>query len=174
MNGPRWRAVATGLAVALVLALGGLGLVLAENGDEAAVPSPMVEGLLKAEADAEKAARAAAVHLTTYDYRTLSTDFDWVVTAGTPTFRERYAEVSAPTKRYVTEFKVHAVGSVEDAAATAQDLDHVTVLLFVDQTLTSDAGAERQLATPRVRMSMVRSGEHWLVDDVAVPKLVAR
>lgn len=177
MTGPNWRALTVGLAVLLVLALGGLGVALLDDGDGASPAAPgdaSAATLLAAEAGAEKAAREAAVHLTTYDYRTLATDFDWVVTAGTPAFRDRFAEVSAPTRRYVTQLKVHAEGSVDEAAATAQDADHVTVLLFVDQTLTSDAGAERELATPRVRMSMVRSGDDWLVDDVAVRNLVGQ
>lgn len=158
--------------MALVLALVGLcfALVRADGDDSEGTGSAAV--LLKAESEAEAAARAAGIHLTTYDYKTVTTDFDWAVTAGTAKFQDRYAEVSAPTKKYVTELKIHAVGSVDQAAATAQDADHVTVLLFIDQTLTSDSSSDRQLATPRVRMSMVRQGDSWLVDEVAVRNLV--
>lgn len=180
MNLTRWRALSYGLLLALVAALGVLAFVLASD-DGAADRVSAVGGatgdpatLLAAEVDAERAARDAAVHLTSYDYRSLDTDFDWVVTAGTEAFRARYAEVSEPTKKYVAEFRVRAEGSVEESAATAQDPDHVTVLLFVDQELTSDADDARRLATPRVRMSMVRSGTRWLVDDVAVLDLVDR
>lgn len=173
MTRPTWRTVAIGLALALTLALAGLVVVLVrDDAGPTRGSDATAETLLAAEADAEKAARAAAISLTTYDYQTLDTDFDWVVTAGTPAFRDRYADVVTATRKVVTELKVHAVGSVDAAAATAQDADHVTVLLFVDQTLTSDAGAERRLATPRVRMSMVRSGSRWLVDDAAVRNLL--
>ncbi|MCX6395945.1 MAG: hypothetical protein NTV23_05625 [Propionibacteriales bacterium] len=172
-----WRAVAVALAGVVVALSVGLGFALQadqEGGTRGTGTQGSAATLLAAQADAEKAARAAAINLTTYDYRTLDTDFDWVVVAGTEAFRARYAEVSAPTKRYVAEFKVRAEGSVDQAAATAQDADHVTVLLFVDQTLTTAAGSERQLANPRVRMQMVRSGGRWLVDDVAVRNLVAQ
>lgn len=176
MTEPNWRTMAVGLAVALVLSLAGLCFALVNaSGDGASVSSrgnSPADVLIKAEGDAEKAARAAAVHLTTYDYKSLATDFDWAVAAGTEKFQQRYAEVSAPTKKYVAELKVHAEGSVDQSAATAQDADHVTVLLFVDQTLTSASSTERQLATPRVRMSMVRQGGAWLVDDVTVRNLV--
>lgn len=176
MTGPKWRAVALGLAALLVLSLIGLCVALVQVGadDSDAQGTGSAAALLQAQADAEKAARAAAVHLTTYDYKSLATDFDWVGTAGTEKFQQRYAEVSAPTKKYVAEFKVHAVGSVDQAAATAQDVDHVTVLLFVDQVLTSDANTDRQLSTPRVQMSMVRSGDAWLVDDVDVRNMATK
>lgn len=174
--------MAIGLAVGLLLALGGLVVVAVTAGDDgssddaasSAGRTGSAADLLDAEAAAEKAARAAAVRLTTYDYRSVATDFDWAVLAGTPSFRDKYAEVSAPIMKVVVELKVHAVGTVNQAAATATDPDHVTVLLFVDQVLTSEEDAEPKISTPRITMAMVRQDGRWLVDDVAIPDLVER
>lgn len=168
MKSSTWRAVAIGLGIALILALVILAVSLDGGADDRSGTSATSEVLLQAEADAEKAARAAAIRLTTYDYTTLDTDFNWVVTAGTRNFQDQYAEVSAEIRKVALELKVQAEGSVDQAAATAQDADHVTVLLFVDQALTSDASTDRQLATPRVSMAMVREGDDWLVDSVSV------
>jgi Mce-associated membrane protein len=158
--------------VALVASLVGLGFALSDTGSaksDAAATKAL--DLSRASAGAERAARAAAVHLTTYDYRTLATDFSWVQDAGTAKFRKEYAEISAPVKKVVAQLRVHAVGSVDDSAAKAKDADHATVLLFVDQTLTSATDSERKLVTPRITMTMVRVGGRWLVDEVALRNL---
>ena len=123
---------------------------------------------------AERAARAAAVAMTSYDYRTADRDFAWADTAGTARFRSQYAEVSAPVEKLVVELKARATGTVLDSAARVRDADHVTVLLFVDQALTSEEGADsRRLDQPRVVMKMVRQGGRWLVDMVDLRNLTS-
>jgi Mce-associated membrane protein len=169
VSASRWRTASIVLTVGLVICLAGLVHELSTDGTSSQADHALV--VSRAESGAEKAARVAAVHLTTYDYRSLDTAFSWVDDAGTAKFRKEYAKVSAPIKKVVAQLKVHAVGSVDDAAAEAKDADHATVLLFVDQTLTSGTSSERKLVTPRVTMTMVRTGGHWLVDEVAVRNL---
>lgn len=165
----RWRAIAAGLAVALVASV---ATAVAFHHDDSGAAAHALT-LARAEQGALTAARSAAVHLTTYDYRSIATDFSWVDGAGTAKFRKEYAKISAPVKEYVAQLKVHAVGTVDDAAARVTDASHVTVLLFVDQTLTSAASTERKLDTPRIAMTMVRQHGVWLVDQVALRNLVA-
>jgi Mce-associated membrane protein len=158
------RALVAGLALAWVAALVCLALLWRawDHGRD----------LDEAGRDAERAARAAAVAMTSYDHSTADRDFGWVDTAGTAKFREQYAEVSAPVKELVVSMKAHAEGMVVDSAARVRDTDHVTVLLFVDQTLTSaDKDADRELDQPRVTMTMVRQGGRWLIDEVKLRNL---
>lgn len=161
----RGRAPLVVLVVLLLGALVALGLVLRAWQHE--------RDLRDAGEQAEKAARTAVVAMTSYDYKTLDEDFSWVDTAGTADFRKHYAEVSEPVKKLVTEMKATAKGSVAASAPHVKDADHVTVLLFVDQTLTNPGNAERGLDQPRVTMSMVREGGRWLVDDVKLNNLNA-
>ncbi|MCW2857404.1 MAG: hypothetical protein JWR52_3019 [Marmoricola sp.] len=162
----RWQ-VATGvLAVALVAALVVLVLTLRSLSHE--------HDLTDAGTQAQAAARKAVVSMTTYDYRTLPHDFAWVDDAGTAKFRKQYAEVSAPIKKLVLQLKAHAVGSVVASAAEVKDVDHVLVLVFVDQTLSNPGQAQPGLDQPRVTMSMVRQGGRWLVDEVKLNNLTTQ
>jgi Mce-associated membrane protein len=158
------RALVIALALALVAALVGLALLWRAWDHR--------RDLDDAGRAAEKAARAAAVAMTSYDHSTVDRDFGWVDTAGTARFREQYAEVSAPVKELVVRMKARAEGTVVESAARVRDTDHVTVLLFVDQTLTSASDeAGRELDQPRVTMQMVRQGGRWLVDEVELRNL---
>jgi Mce-associated membrane protein len=160
------RTLVAGLALALVAALVALGLLWRAWDDR--------RDLDDAGRAAEKAARAAAVAMTSYDYRTVEDDFSWAITSGTAKFRAQYDEASAPVKELVVEVKAHAEGKVVDSAATVRDTRHVTVLLFVDQALTSEsAQTKRELDQPRVVMEMVRQGSRWLVDEVELRNLTS-
>jgi len=166
-----WRLVSGVLALTLVGALVALGFALGDEGSPGAVDSGEATALAEAGAGAEKAARSAVVHMTTYSAATLDEDFSWADDAGTPKFRTYYAEVSAPIRKLVLQLRSTAVGSVVDAAPKVHDLDHVTVLLFVDQVITGPGGSDRQVDQPRVTMSMVRTDGRWLVDGVKIRNL---
>lgn len=107
--------------------------------------------------------------MTTYDHRTLAQDFAWVEDAGTEKFQDYFAEASAPVRKLVGELEARARGSVLDAATDYVDSSHVTVLLFVDQTITNDRAEGRaDLEQLRVKAEMVRRDGAWLVDEVEV------
>jgi len=161
----RGRVLVAVLAGLLIAALVALGLVFASWQHE--------RDLREAGEQAQRAAKEAVVSMTSYDYKTLDEDFSWVDAAGTAKFRKHYAEVSGPVKKLVTQMKASAKGSVVASAVDVKDTDRVTVLLFVDQTLTNPGQAERGLDQPRVSMSMVRQGGRWLVDDVQLNNLSA-
>ncbi|MCW2784319.1 MAG: rane protein [Marmoricola sp.] len=160
-----WTLAVAGLAVALVVALVLLGLTVRSLHHE--------RDLAHAGTQADVAARKAVVEMTTYDYKTIPHDFSWVDDAGTARFRKQYAEVSSPIKKLVAQLKAHAVGTVVDSATSVKDADHVSVLLFVDQTLTNPTQSQPGLDQPRVTMSMVRVHGRWLVDQVKLNNLTA-
>lgn len=154
----RHRWVTAALALLLVAALVTIGLLLGEVRQDRAAH--------RAGDEAEKAARAAVVAMTSYDHSTVAKDFAWVEDAGTTKFRQYFAEASVPTRKAIEEIKAHAEGSVVASAVRVRDHRHVTVLLFVDQRIGNAAKQGSALTEPRVLMKMVREGDTWLVDSV--------
>ena len=171
----RMQLVVTGLATLLVLSLVALLVVtLLWRSDSGSADGDRAVSLAAAGKSADQAARKAVVEMTSYDYRTVRTDFAWVDDAGTARFRKQYAEVSAPIKKLVVKLKARAKGTVVASAPVVKDADHVTVLLFVDQEISNPgngSGAQRGLDQPRVTMQMVRQGGRWLVDKVKISSL---
>ncbi|RNL79563.1 hypothetical protein [Nocardioides marmorisolisilvae] len=171
----RLQLVVTGLGSLLLMSLVALLVVTllwqtgGSKGEDQAVR------LAAAGKAANKAARVAVVEMTTYDYKSVNKDFAWVDDAGTAKFRKQYAEVSAPIKKLVVQLKAKANGTVVDSAPIVKDADHVTVLLFVDQTISNpgsgSTGPQKGLDQPRVTMKMVRQGGRWLVDEVNISSL---
>lgn len=173
----RLQLVVTGLASLLVMSLVALLVVvlLWQTDSDQGKAGDRAVAFAAAGKAADKAARAAVVQMTSYDYRTLEKDFAWVDDAGTAKFRTQYAEVSQPIKKLVLQLKATAEGTVVASAPIVEDTRHVTVLLFVDQEISNPGGGgtgpQRGLDQPRVRMKMVRQDGRWLVDEVNISSL---
>ena len=149
------------LAGALVAALALVVVLWGEERDAAHDAD-----LRAAEAAATSAASDIAVSMTSYDHRTVDHDFAWVQGDGTASFQRTYAKSTEPIRRLVEQTQAHAEGTVTDAAGTADDPTHVTVLLFVDQALRHQGDRKAEIDSSRVVMSMVLQDGRWLVDDV--------
>lgn len=165
MNRP--RLLVGGLAVALVASLV-VVVLLWRDRDDADDRATRAETLLDASLDAEKAARAAVVRMTTYSFRTVDDDFSWIDDAGTDKFQDNFTDAAKPVIAYIKSVKASAEGTVVDSAATAADADHVKVLLFVDQEISTPDSDKADLDQPRITMQMVRQDGDWLVDEVDV------
>ena len=158
-RGGRWSLLL--LAGALVAALAMVVLLWGKERDAAHEAD-----LRAAEAAATSAASDIAVSMTSYDHRTVDEDFAWVQDDGTAAFQKTYAKSTEPIRRLVEQTRAHAEGTVIDAAGTADDTTHVTVLLFVDQALRHQGDRKAEIDSSRVVMSMVLQDGQWLVDDV--------
>jgi Mce-associated membrane protein len=168
----RSRLLVGGLTLALVAAL--IAVVLLWRDRDAAEDRAQASSeLVDAGLDAEKAARDTVVRMTSYSFRTVDDDFDWVDEAGTEKFQDNCADAAKAAIAYVKQLKATAVGTVMDSAAPAADADHVKVLLFVDQEIRSQGKSGSRLDQPRVTMQMVRQDGTWLVDEVQVNNLVS-
>ncbi len=122
-------------------------------------------------ADAATSASAVAekviTRMTTYDYATVDQDFSWVDEVGTASFEKEQKATAAQLVPIIKKSKAQATGKVLKRSATAQDADHVTVLLFVDQVLGRAGSKQSNVDRTRVQMSMVRGGpDGWLVNDI--------
>ena len=161
-----------GLVAALIVSLVTVALMWREI-DDAEDRADESSELVDASLEAEQAARDAVTRMTSYSFRTVDDDFDWVEEAGTEKFQENFAEAAEAAIAYVKSLKATAIGTVMDSAATAVDADHVKVLLFVDQEIRSQGKSGSRLDQPRVTMQMVRQDGEWLVDEVQVNNLVS-
>jgi Mce-associated membrane protein len=122
--------------------------------------------LATAEHTATEEASRIAVSMTSYDYRSVDKDFAWIDRDGTSKFQQTFSESTKPIRQLIARTRATATGKVSDAAGTATDVDHVEVLLFVDQVLKRAGDGKSSVDSNRVVMDMVRTGGRWLVDDV--------
>lgn len=158
----RLRSASSSRAPLLVLVLAAVGIVLAvllwqlASGD----------GRQSAERDALRVAKQRATQITSYTPQTYDRDVAWARDGATRSFAAEYARANRPLRTVVEKVRASAAGHVVAASATARDDHHVTVLLFVDQTVTHGTTGKQTTQQDRVEMAMVRRDGTWLVDDV--------
>lgn len=149
------------LVVLLVAAAVTAGLLAKQNAD-----LRERQDVASAETAATKEASRIAVSMTSYDYRSVEEDFAWIEKDGTDSFQDKFGESTKPIRQLIARTRATATGKVSDAAGNAEDVDHVEVLLFVDQQLERASDKQPTVDSNRVVMQMVREGGRWLVDDV--------
>lgn len=114
-----------------------------------------------------EAARAATVSLTTYDHRTLDQDFARVSALAVGDFAKEYAETSAALRPTLQQ--TQAVASSKVPAAGVEELQaepaRAVVVLAVDQVIET-AGAPPRTELNRLRMTLVRPEQTWLIEKV--------
>lgn len=163
-DGRAWRIACGVLAALLVGALVGCLLLWQDRSD--------LEERAEAERAATEEAERIVVAWLTYDYRTYRDDMAWVTDSGTESFQEDYSPeaLEGLRKRMIGPRQLVSRGRAVNSAATVQDADHVTVLVFTDQTLTDKEirreGGEALHARSGVELSMVREDGEWLVDEM--------
>ncbi len=151
------------VVLALVLVAAGAGVLLLWRHADGLAES---EAKVSAEREATQVASDVAVAMTTYDHRTLEDDLAWIEEDGTDSFEETFLASTRPVRGLIREERATAEGTVTDAAGTAEDEDHVTVLLFVDQVIERAGEPRSAVERTRVVMEMVHQDGRWLVDDV--------
>ncbi|WP_054816569.1 h domain protein [Nocardia arizonensis] len=125
--------------------------------------------------DAAETARteavAAADHtvsaMFTYDYGTVDSELPKAADNLSPSFREDYLELitqaiapGAKEKQLTVKATTQAGGVVE------AERDHAVVLLFLNQVTTSKDSPQGTTTGSRVRVTLNKSGDRWLVDSV--------
>lgn len=158
---PPWAVVAVALAVAAVsLAIAAAALLLSPRGESA--------DATRTSALAAAAERAEA--LTTYDHRTLDASFASVLETATGEFAAEYRTTTEQLRPTFTRSRAVAVGEVVAAGIEADELEgdgaeRVVAVLAVDQVITT-SGAPARTERNRIRMTLVRSDDTWLVEKV--------
>jgi Mce-associated membrane protein len=153
----RARVVVAASIVIALLALGAAGYLLATR-HRAANDR---DGALAA-------ARQYAVDLTTYDFATVDADFARFSRHGTQAFRTSYATTIAAAKPAIVKAQSRSIGTVVGAGLESYSSGQARVLLAVDQQIRSARQAGVTTDRSRIRMSLVRAGNGWLVTSVTV------
>jgi Mce-associated membrane protein len=102
-----------------------------------------------------------------YDHATLDEDFAAALELTTGEFREEYRRTSEDVVRQVaTDTAAVVEAEVVSAGVVSAAPDEVVVLLFVNQTTTSNRLDGPRTDQNRVRMTMTREGDTWKVSAV--------
>lgn len=118
-------------------------------------------------AQALSAATEEVATVLSYDYRHLDQDFAKATAVLTPRFRKEYLATTAKGVQPLAE-KYKAISSAQVTAAglVSGGPDRAVVLVFVAQTATNSQLAQPRLDRSRIRTTLVRSGDRWLIDNL--------
>jgi len=153
------RRIALGLTSALIVVLAGAAAMLGWKVHQAAA-------LAQDRKAASTAARTAVVDVLSYDYRTLDADLARGQQGLAPGFRQEYARITATSVRPVAvRQQVVTTATVPATSIVSATRESVEVLMFVDQ-LTTSAEQKNVVNVSRVQVTMVRSGDRWLVSEL--------
>lgn len=163
--GAPWLVVVLALIFGLLcLAVAGAVLWTERGGDGG------VDDAAQVRASALEAARERTVALTSYDHRTLDEDVAAVLSTATGAFEQEYTSTveqlreTFVSSQVVATSEVKAAGLEGEVADTEQG-ERAVVVLAVDQVIAT-AGAEPRTETNRLRMTLVRPQDTWLVEAV--------
>jgi Mce-associated membrane protein len=157
-DGGRVRSVA-GLA-ALTLAATGACVYLVVDGPGAHRP---VDATAQARAAAVAAASQEITNFTTYDYRTVQTDFRRVSTLATGGFANDFATGAPDLEKLIVAGKASSKGTVVAAGAESFSAAHAVVLLAVDDAVKNAKVPKGTIRRYRFSVTLDRVGGRWLV-----------
>ena len=152
--------VAVVAIVALVLSRVQVGNLQADSRSAAGVDGARTSAL--------SAARTYAADIASYDYRRLNQDFGVVLAHSTPSFRKSFGKSSAELKSTLVKFHATAKATVVAAGVVSVSADHAVVLVFLEQTVTNSAQKSPTTDRSQVEITLVRSGDNWLIDQVTL------
>lgn len=121
----------------------------------------------EARTQAVSAATTAAVDVLSYDYRHLDQDFAKARRHLAPAFAEQYDKTTGTVVK-PSALKIKAVVSAQviKGSVVSATKDRVVTLLFVNQTTSSTLRSGKRTDLNRVRMTMERVDDRWLVASV--------
>ncbi|HJP78132.1 MAG TPA: hypothetical protein VJ914_27915 [Pseudonocardiaceae bacterium] len=107
-----------------------------------------------------------AVALSSYDYRDLDQSFAAIAADATPTFAQQYRQFSAGLKSALVSAKSVASGKVLGEAVASANPSRVTLLVFVDQTISNTSTATPQVNHNRMELTLLDVSGQWKIDQV--------
>jgi Mce-associated membrane protein len=112
-------------------------------------------------------ARGHAEVILSYSHETLDEDFESALAVSTGEFEQEYRRTSEEAvRRLAEETQATVEAEVVSAGVVSAEPGQVVVLLFVNQTTTSDRLEQPATDLNRVRLTMVDRGGEWLVAAV--------
>jgi hypothetical protein len=115
------------------------------------------------------AAKSFSVALTNFDGATVDRDFDRIVARSTGEFRSQADQFfSTEIRTKLKAAQASSRGEVRSAFVQTADGERGTVFVVVDQTIANNQSPQPQADTLRMELGLVRKGDQWLVERVAV------
>lgn len=114
------------------------------------------------------AAGRFAAELSSYDFNRLRENFSGVTENATPRFAQQYEQVGSKLTELIKKHQAVSKGEVVASGVQSFEADRAVVVLFVDQTITNTNSPQPRIDRNRMRMTLVRQDDRWLVDDVAL------
>jgi hypothetical protein len=127
---------------------------------------PVVVGDIQAQSAVDVAATDAAVIFTT-SYRAYDEHLKQVTALMTPDMAARYGATAGPIRDRVLAGRTDTTTRVAARGVVRATSHEVLALLFLDQRTTAD-GSPPSYAARRALVTMVRTDEGWMVDNVQV------
>jgi Mce-associated membrane protein len=168
---PRWAIVTAAVIAVLLVAALAFSVVRWRQADARAAHAGRAAAQADTTASLRESALAAAqrdaVEFASYDYRTLAADFARARAHLTPQFAAKYDQISAQLRQVIVQYRGTSKATVLAAAVQSVAPTQAVVLLFVDQTITTN-----QSKTPRIdrnRMQLTMQREHdgsWLISNL--------
>jgi Mce-associated membrane protein len=156
-QGGRLLALAAGAAVAAGLVT---ALIVAE------VSLAHANAVDHARSEAMAAAESFAVDISSYDYRHLDQDFNRVTDHATGKLKSDFGTASRSLAPLLVRVKGTATGTVVAAGVADATTDRVTVVVFLDQTVSNTTAPAPRLDRSRLVMTLTHGSSGWLVDSV--------
>jgi Mce-associated membrane protein len=113
-------------------------------------------------------ATASATKILSYDYRHLPADFAAATATTTGSFRTDYqATTSKAVQQLATQTHAVVVAKVVAGGVVSSTSSRATVLLFVNQTTTSNRLSAAKTDLNRVQLTLSKVDGHWLVSALS-------
>ncbi|MGH3863752.1 VirB8/TrbF family protein [Actinokineospora sp.] len=153
---PRALTIALTLVIVVLLALSGLlGWKFIERRQADSARAAAVD-----------AGTRYATDLAGYDFTNLAGNFTTVTANSTEKFAQQYKQVSDNLTQLIMQMKATSKGAVTQLGVVESDADSAVLILFLDQTITNTNAPQPRVDRNRMRLSLVLSGDRWLIDDV--------
>jgi Mce-associated membrane protein len=131
------------------------------------VSQPSDDAIASATSEAQGAAERAVVTILAYDYRHLDDDQKAAGALMTPDYKkEKYDPLFAVIKENAPGLKAVVTVQVVASGIIRSGDDRVQVLVFVNRPTTNKESTQPTVYRDQVRMTMVNSGDEWLVDNM--------
>lgn len=150
----------------LVIAVSALAVLVVAAGTVLAllVPSWLHQRQVNAaRTSALAAARTYAVDFGSYDYQHLDRDFAKVAAHLTPGFKKSYLDSSTKLEAAIVQYKGKSTATVQGIAASTISTSKATVLILLDQTVTTSQSSTPRIDRNRLQMNLVRQDGKWLI-----------
>ena len=154
--------------VVLVLALAGSVVYAVHEHSRADKASTSLK-LDALRASALKTATTVATSFGTYDYQTLTADFDRTRAYLTPTFASDFSKITASIGTLITQDKGQTVGTVQGTGVQSITSTTAVVLVFLDQKVTTAESSTPRLDHNRLKLTLtLQKNKTWLVSNLTL------